>query len=63
MPDRFTTFSGRRRRAQEPTEIPVAGLKDVMWRLCSALNKKRITLIAAASPTICRWRCSWLWRF
>lgn len=37
----------RGREAESPSEIPARGLKDVVWRLYSALTEDRITLIAA----------------
>jgi membrane protein len=37
----------RGRAADTPAEIPARGLKDVFWRVFSAVNDDRVTLIAA----------------
>jgi membrane protein len=38
---------GRGREAETPAEIPARGLKDVFWRVFTAVTEDRVTLIAA----------------
>lgn len=38
---------GRGRQARSPSEIPVRGLRDVLWRVYSEVLADRVTLIAA----------------
>lgn len=38
---------GHGREAMRPHQIPLAGLKDVFWRLYAAINEDRVMLVAA----------------
>lgn len=40
---------GRGRRADAPTEIPLPGWKDILWRLYQAINEDRILLTSAGT--------------
>jgi len=40
---------GRGRHAGSPSEIPVRGLRDVLWRVYSEVLADRVTLIAAGA--------------
>ncbi|MEF2072213.1 YihY/virulence factor BrkB family protein [Consotaella aegiceratis] len=39
--------SGRGRNAQSPSEVPLAGWKDVLWRLYGEVSDDRVMLVAA----------------
>jgi membrane protein len=47
-PDRAAGLADDRgRQAEVPEEVPVAGLRDVFWRLVGDVSQDRVTLIAA----------------
>ena len=46
-PDALATQPGRGRRADNPTEIPMRGWKDVLWRIYGDINENHILLTAA----------------
>ncbi len=46
-PDALATQPGRGRRADSPTEIPMLGWKDVLWRIYTDITENHILLTAA----------------
>lgn len=46
-PDALATQPGRGRRADSPTEIPMRGWKDVLWRIYADITENHILLTAA----------------
>jgi len=46
-PDALATQPGRGRRADNPTEIPMRGWKDVLWRIYADITENHILLTAA----------------
>ena len=41
--------AGRGRRARFPWDIPIAGWKDILWRVYAEFSADRVTLIAAGA--------------